>query len=113
MENGIIIGYPVDGETYDNSGSETAAPDESLYVEYIKMAGESEYEAEKILIKDSSTGDYVWVDPFESSYGSINEDDWSMNPSTGMWGFGDIPMDDSPSGGVIQDMACQHLPKVV
>ena len=99
MENGIIIGYPVDGETYDDSGSETAAPDDSLFVEYIKMAGESEFEAEKILIKDSSTGDYVWVDPFESSYGSINEDDWSMNPSTGMWGFGDIPMDDSPSGG--------------
>ena len=65
----------------------------------IKMAGEGEFEAEKILVERFINWDYVWVDPFESSYGSINEDDWSMNPSTGMWGFGDIPMDDSPSGG--------------
>ena len=49
MENGIVIGYPVDGETYDSGGTETAAPDDSLYVEYIKMSGESEFEAEKIL----------------------------------------------------------------
>ena len=34
-----------------------------------------------------------WEDLFQSSYGSINEDDWSMNPTTGTWGFGDIPMD--------------------
>ena len=34
MENGVVIGYPVDGETYDASGTETAAPDDSLFVEY-------------------------------------------------------------------------------
>ena len=100
MENGIVIGYPVDGETYDSGGTETAAPDDSLYVEYIKMSGESEFEAEKILVANSSNSNKMeWEDPFQSSYGSINEDDWSMNPSTGMWGFGDIPMDDSSSGG--------------
>ena len=36
-----------------------------------------------------------WEDPFQKSYGSINEDDWSMNPTSGVWSFGDIPMDSS------------------
>lgn len=100
MENGIIIGYPIDGQTYDGGGTETDAPDDSLYVEYIKMSGEIEYEAEKILVANSSNNNKMeWEDPFQSSYGSINEDDWSMNPTSGMWGFGDIPMDDPSTGG--------------
>ena len=67
----------------------------------------------KYLVANSSNSNKMeWEDPFESSYGSINEDDWSMNPSTGMWGFGDIPMDDSSSGGGDYG-SCQHLPKVV
>ena len=52
-ENGIVVGYPVDGQTYDGAGTETAT-DDSLYVEYIKMSVESEYEAEKILVANSS-----------------------------------------------------------
>ena len=88
MENGIVIGYPVDGETYDSGGTETAAPDDSLYVEYIKMSGESEFEAEKILVANSSNSNKMeWEDPFQRLIGSINEDDWSMNPSTGMLGI--------------------------
>ena len=41
-----------------------------------------------------------WDDPFRRSYGSIKfDDDWSMNPTTGSWGFGDMPMDDRTTGG--------------
>ena len=42
------------------------------------------------------------------------DDDWTMNPNTGTWGPGDMPMMTLQHlEVVIQDITCQHLLKDV
>ena len=101
MENGIIIGRSHDESYLARDGETAVARDESgLFVEYFRMQGENEYYTKKILVEQDGVAGGTWYDPVVGMVGSIEFDDnWTMNPKTGSWSPGDIPMDDSNTGG--------------
>jgi hypothetical protein len=74
--------------SWNDSGTATALDGETLVVEYIRMADEGEYSTTKLLV-ETATNTYTWED---SPYSTNN--DWSMDPKTGVWAKGELPGDD-------------------